>query len=127
MAQIHKDGTTFLYCPPGRETVELQILAARGPLCVAPMYNHHEREVRSDLFWIYIRAHGAHLGPYFTEIPVAQRAMQKIIKQAGPHFFDQPLAWIQRQHTFREWLEKTIGKPEDLIGGEWFTPKDRTT
>lgn len=119
MVDRYKGGTVFFYCPPDGKPVELPILAASGPLCVARMYNHLERELRSDLFWIYIRTHGAHLGPYYADIPVAQRAMQKILKQAGPRFFEQPLAWIRRQETFRIWLEKTIGKPEELIGGEW--------
>lgn len=124
MAELYKGGTAFFYCPPDGKPVELEVLAASGPLCVARMYDHHNRELRPDLYWIYIRAHGAHLGPYYADIPVAQRAMQKILKQVGPRFFEQPLAWIRRQHSVREWLEKNIGKPEDLIGGEWLRTEE---
>ena len=114
------NGGDFVYQPPdGIPAVRIPVLAASGPLCVARAYSHHQRELRSDLFWIYVPSLGGHIGPYFAEIPAAQRAMQKILKQVGPKFFEQPIAWIKRQHVFGEWLHSTIGAPADLVGGEW--------
>ena len=118
-SDLYKGGTVFFYCPPERKPVELLVLMAEGPLCVAKVYDHWNKETVEGLYWIYLRKHGAHFGPFFAEVSLAHRAMRKVLKEFKPTFFEQPLAWIRRQAVLKEWVEKNVGKSEDLVGGEW--------
>lgn len=123
-ADLYKGGTVFFYAPPGCGAVEMVIVADGGPLCVGRVYDHVAGKMVVGLYWIYLKRHGAHFGPFFTDIVLAERAMKKILKQFAPKFFEQPLEWIRRQAALKEWIEKNIGRSEDLIGGEWAPPED---
>lgn len=112
-------GKVFFYGPPKRSPVEMVVLMGHGPLCVARVYDHLKGELVVGLYWIYIMKHGAHIGPFFADIHLAYKAMKKIMKHFGENFFDQPLDWIRRQEAARVWMDKNVGKLEDLIGAEW--------
>lgn len=119
-SQIYKEGRAFFYCPPGGwRPVEMTILMDGGPLCVSHVYDHFNKKSVDGLYWIYIKKHGAHFGPFFAEITLAHKAIKKILKEFKPVFFEQPLAWIRRQTVLKDWMEKNVGKSEDLIGAEW--------
>lgn len=46
--------------------------------------------------------------------------MRKILKEFDkPGFWEQSLEWYSRQEAMRKWIDENVGKPEDLIGGEW--------
>lgn len=117
--ELYKGGTVFFFRPPTGETVELVVISSAGPLCVGRVYDYVKKEVVVGLYWIYIRNHGAKLGPFFAELGLADRAMKRILKHLGKEFFEQPLEWIARQDAVRDWLWANIGKNDDLIGGEW--------
>lgn len=95
------------------------IIVDGGPLCVARAFDHWKNEPVEGLYWIYLKKHGAHFGPFFADLILAEKAMKKILKEFKPTFFDQPLEWIRRQTGLRDWMDKNIGKSQDLIGGEW--------
>jgi len=116
---MYKDGKVFFYCPPDGKYVEIVILMNLGPLCVARVYDHLKKELTVGLYWIYLKKHGAHMGPFFADIHLAYKAMKKILKHFGEDFFEQPLDWIRRQDGARIWMEKNVGKNNDLVGGEW--------
>lgn len=122
--ELYGGGQVFFYCPPEGRPVEMVIISDGGPLCVGRVFNHWTREMMTGLYWIYLKRHGAHFGPFFAEITLADRAMKKILKQFGKTFFEQPLAWIRRQEALKEWIWKNIGKSEDLIGAEWAKEKE---
>ena len=71
----------FTYAPPKGDPVELEVLASQGPLCVGRVYDHVNRRVVNDLYWIYLHGHGAKFGPFFADIPLAIAAMGKILKR----------------------------------------------
>lgn len=121
---LYKDGKVFFYCPPDGKPVELVVLMGLGPLCVGRVYDHLKKELVVGLYWIYLKKHGAHMGPFFTDIHLAYKAMKKILKHFGENFFDQPLDWIRRQEAARVWVDKNIGGIQDLIGGEWLKTED---
>jgi len=116
---LYKGGRVFFYCPPEGKAVELVILMDGGPLCVGRVYDPSTNDIVKELYWIYVKKCGAHLGPFFADIHLAFKAMRKIVKRFGVPFFEQPLDWLRRQKDAAVWIEKSIGKPEDLIGGEW--------
>lgn len=118
-SELYKGGRVFFYCPPDKRAVELAIVSDGGPLCIGRVFDHNKSEALIGLYWIYLKRHGAHFGPFFADITLADRAMRKILKQFRPTFFEQPLDWIRRQVTLKDWMEKNIGKSEDLVGGEW--------
>ena len=101
---LYKDGKVFFYCPPDGKPLEMVILMNMGPLCVGRVFDHVKRELRTGLYWIYLKKHGAHLGPFFTDIHLAYKAMKKILKHLGESFFEQPLDWIRRQDAARLWM-----------------------
>lgn len=121
---VGKGGNVFLYKPPGQDPVEMVVISSAGPLCVGRVYDHHKGEMVVGLYWIFLRAHGAHIGPFFAALTMADAAMKKILKQFGKSFFEQPLEWIRRQDAARVWIESNIGKLDDLIGGEWAKPEE---
>lgn len=106
------------------QVAELDILVDSGPLCVAPVWNWVGKEKAHGLYFVYFKRHGLHFGPFYGEIVLAARDMKKVLK-AFPqkYFWNQSLEWYQRQMPFHEWIEKNMGKPEDLIGGVWIKEK----
>jgi hypothetical protein len=118
-SELYKGGRVFFYCPPEGRPVELVILMDGGPLCVGRVYDHRKGEVLEGLYWLYVKRCGAHLGPFFADIHLAFKAMRKIVRRFGVPFFEQPREWLRRQMAAAVWLEKNIGKPDELIGGEW--------
>lgn len=122
--KAYKAGTVFFYWPPEGRVVEMVVISTAGPLCVGRVYDHRSGEMVVGLYWIYIRKYGAHFGPFFADIGLADRAMKKIVAQFGKMFFEQPLEWIARQTALQAWVDKNIGKSGDLIGGEWEKSKD---
>ena len=116
-----KDPRVFLYKPPGEEPIELVNLMDGGPLCIGRAVER--RDVRPDLFWIYLKKQGARIGPYFADIHLAFKSMRKLVNHFGVPFFEQPLDWIRRALTKdlgpRKWCDRNIGEPGDLIGGQW--------
>lgn len=116
---MYKDGKVFFYCPPDGKPAELTVMWAAGPLCVGRVFDHGNRKEVEGLYWIYLRKHGAKIGPFFADIVLAAAATKKMLKHFGPAPFEQPLPWIARQSAIKEWIERNIGKAEDLIGAEW--------
>jgi len=113
------DGKVFFYCPPEGRPVEMVIISNADPLVVARAYNHNTKQIIAGLFWIYHIQHSRTIGPYFPDIVLADRAMRKILKHFGKPFFQQPLEFLQRQTGFKAWVDKNIGEPGDLFGGQW--------
>lgn len=114
-----KKAEMFAYTLPEGKPVELEVYIAGGPLCVGPVFHHVTGGNVPHLYWIYLRAYSARMGPFFTTIPLAGAAMQKILKKFGRPFFEQPLDWIQRQASLRDWVAANIGVADDLVGGQW--------
>ena len=99
--------------------MEIVILADGGPICVARVFDHVKKEAIEGLYWIYLKRHGAHFGPFFADLILAEKALKKILKEFTPTFFEQPLEWIRRQTALKAWMDKNVGKSQDLVGGEW--------
>lgn len=118
-SDLYGGGRIFFYIPPEGRPVELVIISDGGPLAVARVYNHNTRKVVDGLFWIYHKLHSCTIGPYFPDIVLADRAMKKILKHYSKMFFEQPIAWLARQIAFKTWVDKNIGEPGDLFGGQW--------
>lgn len=83
------------------------------------------KEKVRGLFFIYFKRWGLHFGPFYAGIDLASKDMRKVLK-AFPEcgFWNQSLEWYRRQKAFHEWIEKNMGKSEDLIGGEWAPEKE---
>lgn len=98
---------------------DVEILVDGGPLVVAPAWNLRENRRIPGLFWIYFRKHGLRFGPYYASIALAEKDMRKTLKHFPKGFWDEPYAWYTRQPAFRDWVEKNLGKGDDLVGGRW--------
>lgn len=112
--------TIFTLASNRGEVAKIEVLVAGGPLCVGPVWSWVEKEKAQGLYFIYFKRHGLPFGPFYADIMLAEKGMKKVLKafpQAG--FWGQSLEWYGRQTAFHEWIDKNLGKPGDLMGGEW--------
>lgn len=119
-SELYKGGKVFFSTSPDHEVAELEILVDNGPLCVAAVWDWEKKEKVRGLYFVYFKSHGLHFGPFYADIGLAATAMRKALKAfPQPDFWKQNLEWYQRQTAFHQWIEKNMGKPKDLIGGQW--------
>ncbi len=119
-SELYKEGKVFFSTRAEHEVAEIEILVDGGPLCVAPVWDWDKNERLQGLFFVYFKSHGLHFGPFYADIGLASIAMRKALKAfPQPDFWKQTLDWYKRQTAFQGWIEKNMGKPKDLVGGEW--------
>lgn len=111
--------TLSIIGPDLEQVAHLDILVDGGDLCVAGVWNWH-RDVREHgLYFVYLKKLGLHFGPFYADLLLADKDMKKALKKYPRGFWGQPLEWYQHQKAFQEWVEKNMGKRDDLIGGTW--------
>lgn len=110
---------TLLRKGPADQVAELEILVDGGALCVAAVWNWSEDRRASGLYFVYFKRFGLRFGPYYADIGLAAKDMKKVLKAFPNGFWDQDLEWYRRQESFHRWIERNMGKAEDLIGGQW--------
>lgn len=100
------------------EIARLEVLLDGGPLCIAGVWRWGEGTRVTGLYRIYHRRSGFTLGPFYASISLAEKGMKKALS-LGRGFWEQPLGWYPRQAWFGEWIDKNLGKYDDLVGGIW--------
>jgi hypothetical protein len=105
--------------PSCTEGVLLDILLDGGALCVAGVWDFERKQRVAGLYAIYHKKTGGKLGPYYASVNKAHLDMKRTLKHLPATFWDQPLEWVQRQKGVQDWIDKELGKPGDLVGGEW--------
>lgn len=118
---------TLLRAGPGDRVAELEILLDGGPLCVAGVWDWNEARRVPGLYFVYFKRFGLRFGPYYANIGLAAKDMKKALKAFSAGFWDQALDWYRRQESFHQWVERNMGKIEDLIGGEWIREEKTKT
>jgi hypothetical protein len=103
----------------GKEIAELEILLDGGPLAVAGVWDWLRKQRVAGLYAIYHKKTGIKLGPFYASVNKAHQDMKLLAKLVPLTFWDQPIEWLRRQKGVQDWIDKELGKPEDLIGGEW--------
>lgn len=119
-AELYKNGMAVFVKGSHGQVAEIEILADGGPLCVAPVWDWSKEAKVPGLYLIYFKRLGLRFGPYYAGIALAAKDMKKALKafpEAG--FWEQSLKWYGRQGAFHRWIEKNMGRPDDLIGGRW--------
>ena len=96
----------------------IEILFDGGPLVVARAWDWSENKERRDLFRIYQKKVGFSIGPCYTSIPLAEAGMKKAVK-LGRHLWEGDVHWFSQQKWLHKWIDEQLGKPGDLVGGEW--------
>ena len=98
------------------DPTEREILLDGGPLAVIGVWRENGIRIPS-LYKIVHKDSGLFLGPYYASIPLAEKALKQVLTL--PNIWDQPLLWVSRQKWLAEWIDKNLGKPGALVGGEW--------
>lgn len=100
---------------------EIPILMDGGPLAVGPVWDFEEnRKLHPTLCFIYFKKWGARIGPYYANLALADRDMRKVLKEFPQQtFWEQSLDWYRRTSSLHQWIDRNLGRPEDLIGGRW--------
>jgi hypothetical protein len=105
---------------PQEKTVEIEILVDAGPLVVCPVWDWSKNRKVAGLYFIYMKNFGLHLGPFYANLATARDHAHKLMREfPQKSFWEQPLEWFQRQTGFHDWVDKNLGKPQELIGGQW--------
>ena len=108
----------------GHDRPKLDILVDGGPLCVASAWVWEDGRIRRDLYCIYHKRIGAHIGPFYAAITLASDAMKKALK-LGKHLWENDHEWLATQKWLHKWIDEQLGKPGDLVGGAWASyPED---
>lgn len=112
---------------PENQTAEIDILVEKSPLCVAGVWNWTENRREHGLWFIYLKrdGKGIRFGPFYAAFELASRDMNKVFKAFPKGFWDQPIEWMGRQKSFQDWVEKNIGRHEELIGGTWIKDEEK--
>lgn len=98
---------------------EMPILVDGGPLCVAGIWNWLEKCTVQGLYFIYHKTSGFPFGPYFASIPLAEKSMKKALQDIPKDIWNHPAEWYGAQQWLGKYIEEHLGKPMDLVGGEW--------
>jgi hypothetical protein len=100
---------------------EIPVLVAKGPLFVGPAWDAElEKPLHPSLFFIYMKRFMGRIGPFYANMALAERDMRKILKEFPQQsFWEQSLDWYRRQGSLHQWVDKNLGRPGDLIGGQW--------
>lgn len=106
---------------------EIPVLVAQGPLFVGPAWDFEgEKTLHPSLFFIYVKRFMVRIGPFYASLTLAEKDMRKILKEFPQQsFWEQSLDWHRRQGAIHMWIDKTLGKPGDLIGGYW-APEEKS-
>ena len=104
------------------QTKELPILVDGGPLCIAGIRNWSQRLTIEGLYFIYHKVSGFPFGPYFASITLAEKAMKKALKEIPKDIWSHDPEWYGSETWLGKWIHENLGKPMDLIGGEWEKP-----
>jgi hypothetical protein len=110
---------SFTVYGPVAETAALDVLLDGGPLCVAGVWDWKDRRRVPGLYRIWFKRLGLSFGPFFASLQLADRAMRKTLKEFPAGFWGESLEWYQRQQAFHEWIDRELGKPDELVGGVW--------
>jgi len=100
-------------------TKEMPILVDGGPLCVAGLWNWRDCVTVAGLYFIYHKVSGFPFGPYYASIPLAEKAMKKALKDIPKDIWSHDAQWYGDQPWLGKYIEEHLGKPMDLVGGEW--------
>lgn len=99
----------------------LEIFSKKVPLYVAPAWDWKKADRIGGLFFVYLIGTKLCrvLGPWYASIALADGDMKKLHKAFPAGFWSESSEWIVRQTAFSTWIEKNMGRSEDLIGGVW--------
>lgn len=98
---------------------ELPILVDGGPLFVAGIWNWSTGYTVPGLYLIYHKVSCSPFGPYFASIILAERGMRLALKEIPKDIWGHEPQWYDGQTWIGKWINENLGKPMDLIGGEW--------
>lgn len=106
------------------ETVGLDILVDGGPLVIAGVWDWSRGRRNPGLYKIYIRRFGASVGPFYAGLQLAERGMKKALGLQPGLWVGQPAEWYLRQTWLHQWVNRELGKAEDLVGGQWVSDEN---
>jgi hypothetical protein len=101
-----------------QSSAEIEILLPLGPLSIAGAWDWGRERRAPGLFRIYHTQSGLPIGPYYAEMTLAEKGARKALS-LGEAFWKEKASWYANQKWLRDWLDKNLGKPEYLIGGQW--------
>lgn len=104
----------------------MPILLDGGPLCVGGVWNFKDNCTIQGLYFIYHKASGFPFGPFFASIPLAEKAMKKALKDIPKDIWAHRPEWYGSQQWLGKYIDEHLGKPMDLVGGEWEKSEEKT-
>lgn len=108
-----------LFDPSGGKPVEMDILMDGDPLAVAHAVEWETLKPRTDLYRIYVKRIGVSFGPFYTSPGLAFKGLRHVLKGFPKAIWTEKAEWYANQKWLLDWIEKNLGKTNDLIGGEW--------
>lgn len=99
--------------------IDYQILVDGGPLAVSVPWDFKNQCTAEGIYAVYLKRDGLKVSPYYASLKMAHAGMKKILAEFPAPIWAQPLEWLRRQTKLKEWLDKKLGKKDELIGGIW--------